>query len=152
MSTDHGASSSAPLDELPTPRGRPGFDLLVFDLVRAIPWGRVMTYGGIAALIPAPSSLDPLAYRRIRARWVGYALANCPDDIPWQRVINSSGKPSQRASGGHLPQAELLAQEGVPFSEPGVVDLGKAAWEINTHEIARIARGLVRGNPAEFHP
>lgn len=49
--------------------GPPGdFSDHVLEIVRAIPAGRVMTYGGIAALIPPPEGTDWTAYKRIRAR------------------------------------------------------------------------------------
>jgi alkylated DNA nucleotide flippase Atl1 len=87
-----------------------------------------MTYGQIARLIPEPTFLDGIAYRRIRARWVGYALAACPGDIPWQRVINQRGKPSTRETGGHLAQEALLAAEGTPRRPDGSIDLEAAGW------------------------
>jgi len=110
------------------PVNRSQFNEFVFALVRQIPPGWVMTYGQVAACIPEPSFIDGLAYRRIRARWVGYALAACPEDVPWQRVVNQKGKPSQRETGGHLAQAALLAAEGTPTRADGTIDLEAAAW------------------------
>lgn len=87
-----------------------------------------MTYGQVAALISAPAGIDPLSYRRIRARWVGYALADCPDDVPWQRVVNQKGAASRRSSGGHHLQAALLEAEGTAMKGPDLVDLERAQW------------------------
>lgn len=111
------------------PADRAGFDRFVYAIVRRIPSGRVMTYGAVAALIPCPADLDPSAYRRIRPRWVGYALARCPADVPWHRVVNAQGRPSPRPSGSHLPQAALLRDEAVPFGPKGRVDLARASWQ-----------------------
>ncbi len=54
----------------------------IYDVVRQVPRGKVTTYGDVAQLIGPGCD----------ARLVGYAMANCPDDAPWQRVINSQGK------------------------------------------------------------
>ena len=35
-------------------------------------------------------------YIALSPRWVGSATASCPDDVPWQRVINAQGKISGR--------------------------------------------------------
>jgi methylated-DNA-protein-cysteine methyltransferase-like protein len=113
---------------LPAPLDRAGFNKVVFAIVRQIPVGMVMTYGQIASLIPAPKSIDPIAYKRIRARWVGYALADCPLDVPWQRVVNQQGQASPRAGGGHNLQLELLKAEGVPLRDKRTVDLPTARW------------------------
>ena len=62
--------------------------------------GEVVSYGDVAALAGYPSA----------ARAAGAALANCPDTLPWWRVVYGDG---------HLPrcnpslQAERLAAEGV---------------------------------------
>lgn len=113
----------------------------VHAIVRAIPRGRVMTYGSIAALIPPPGGVDWLAYRRIRARWVGYALAACPDDLPWQRVINSRGQVSPRPGHGPHAQRILLRGEGVIFDRQGRVDLRRFGWQPS--ESWRAGRGLL---------
>ena len=86
---------------------------LVWALVRQIPVGKVATYGQIAKLIPEPEGVTTEDYRMLSARWVGMAMAACPDDVPWQRVINSQGKISPRAEAAK--QKQLLQAEGVSF-------------------------------------
>jgi methylated-DNA-protein-cysteine methyltransferase related protein len=107
----------------------PVFRASVFEIVQAIPRGRVMTYGAVAAMIPAPPGIDGLAYRRIRARWVGYALAGCPDTLPWQRVVNARGQVAARAGHGPHIQRQLLEQEGVALDAAGHLDLDRHTWE-----------------------
>ena len=102
------------------------FQSLVWDLVRRIPVGRVATYGQIAMLLPPPPGVDIDAYRAFGPRWVGGAMANCPDDVPWQRVINSQGKISERP--GAERQRVLLEEEGVVFVKDKV-DLKKFGWK-----------------------
>jgi methylated-DNA-protein-cysteine methyltransferase-like protein len=100
----------------------------VFEIVRVIPTGKVMTYGGIAALIPIPEGMDPLAYRRIRARWVGYALKACPEDVPWWRVVNAKGQVSNRMGHGPRIQPLMLEEEGISLSSNQIHDLKTVLW------------------------
>jgi methylated-DNA-protein-cysteine methyltransferase-like protein len=98
----------------------------VWNLVRQIPRGKVTTYGNIAKMLPPPQGVEIEAYKAFGPRWVGGAMANCPDDVPWQRVINSKGEISQRPGAGK--QKELLLEEGVVFNEKGRIDLKEYAW------------------------
>jgi methylated-DNA-protein-cysteine methyltransferase-like protein len=102
------------------------FNSRVWEIVRQIPPGQVTTYGQIAGMIPPPQGMDPKSYHAFAARWVGGAMAACPENVPWQRVINSQGKPSLRP-GAELQKA-LLEAEGVVFNESGRVDLKKYGW------------------------
>ena len=56
----------------------------VHAAIRAVPEGRVASYGGIAAIIGQPRA----------ARAVGTTLCNLPDgsDVPWWRVVNRNGE------------------------------------------------------------
>lgn len=108
------------------------FQSLVWDLVRQIPRGRVATYGQIARMLPPPAGVDFEAYRAFAPRWVGGAMANCPDDVPWQRVINSKGEISPRP--GAPRQRALLEEEGVIFDEKERVDFKKFGWKGNNEE------------------
>ena len=98
----------------------------VWEQVRQIPPGKVATYGQIAKLLLPPQGVEFETYRAFGPRWVGGAMANCPDDVPWQRVINSKGEISQRPGAGR--QKELLLEEGVVFNEKGRIDLKKYMW------------------------
>ncbi len=93
----------------------------VYDLVRQIPAGRVATYGQISNLMG--NLLSPLA--------VGWALHSCPEDVPWQRVVNASGACSTERL-PDLPlglQRALLEAEGVVFDERDTIDLERFRWE-----------------------
>ena len=111
-----------------SPPKREEFNQQVWALVRQIPPGKVSTYGKIAALLPTPPGMDIKSYLAFGARWVGGAMANCPQDVPWQRVINSQGKVSLRPGGGGTHQRQLLEDEGVIFDERDRVDLKIYAW------------------------
>ena len=120
------------------PADRGEFNEIVYRIVRSIPPGRVMAYGQIARLIPTPASIDPLAYRRIRARWVGYALASCPDDVPWHRVVNQKGEASPQAGGKHDLQIALLRDEAPPMKDQRQVDMSQAAWQPSAEQVASL--------------
>jgi methylated-DNA-protein-cysteine methyltransferase-like protein len=106
----------------------------VYAIVRQIPPGRVTTYGQIAQMILPPAGVDPATCARLSPRWVGAAMAQCPDDVPWQRVINSQGKVSPRPGYGPMVQRALLEQEGVVFDEKERVDLKKYGWPPKAQE------------------
>jgi len=93
----------------------------VYEIVTRIPRGKVVTYGQIAADLGDPR----------QARTVGWAMRGTPEwlDIPWHRVVNSSGGISTRhAIGGLNTQRKLLEDEGVIFNEDGCLDLEGYRW------------------------
>ncbi len=103
------------------------FNRQVWEVVRSIPAGRVATYGQVAKLVPVPPGVEPDAYRAFGARWVGSAMAACPNDVPWQRVLNAKGEISLRAGAEH--QRRLLEAEGVRFDAKGRIDLKQFGWQ-----------------------
>ncbi|MEM7017933.1 MAG: MGMT family protein, partial [Pseudomonadota bacterium] len=85
----------------------------VWTLVRQVPYGKVATYGQIAQMIAPPAEISSEDYMVFGSRWVGNAMAACPGDVPWQRIINSQGKISKRP--GAKRQRQLLEAEGAVF-------------------------------------
>ena len=110
-----------------TPPDPQGFRIHVWELVRLIPIGKVATYGQIAAYLPITLGMSTQDFRAFAPRWVGGAMAACPADVPWQRVINSQGKISLKGS-DQTRQQELLEAEGVKFDEHQRVDLKRFGW------------------------
>ncbi len=102
------------------------FQSKVWEIARMIPAGKVSTYGQIASMIPPPGAMTLKDYDAFGARWAGGAMAACPDDVPWQRVINSQGKISPRP--GAEKQKQLLEDEGVFFNEKGKIDFDEYGW------------------------
>ncbi len=97
----------------------------VWHLVRQIPHGTVATYGQIAQMLPPPVGIELQEYKAFAPRWVGDAMAACPADVPWQRVINSQGKVSERP--GAARQRQLLETEGILFVKDKI-DLKVYQW------------------------
>jgi methylated-DNA-protein-cysteine methyltransferase-like protein len=97
------------------------FQAAIHHIVRRCPRGRVVSYGGVAAMAGRPRA----------ARAVGTALRLLPDDttVPWWRVINSRGEISPRGIGhGPVIQRRLLEREGVRFDRAGRIDWEKYGW------------------------
>lgn len=124
-----------------SPHDPQGYNALVWEIVGQIPPGKVSTYGQIAAMIPPPAGMDTRRYASFSPRWVGGAMAACPEGIPWQRVINSQGKVSLRPGGGAQHQRQLLEAEGVEFDERERVNLKRFGWNGPSSEWLE-ARGL----------
>lgn len=89
----------------------------VYALIKEIPEGQVASYGMIASLVPGAT-----------ARIVGFATAGTPagQGIPWQRVVNSIGKISERD--GAERQRKRLMDEGIVFSPTGKIHWGTYRW------------------------
>ncbi|EJU05381.1 DNA binding methylated-DNA--cysteine S-methyltransferase [Dacryopinax primogenitus] len=100
------------------------FHVRVYEVVRMIPHAHVTSYGHIAKLIGMPR----------HSRHVGQALKWLPEgsDIPWQRVISSSGQISSRgpATEGAQLQREALEAEGVEVTMP----VGGGTGRVNFRE------------------
>ena len=124
------------------PSDRMAYFELAWELVRQIPPGKVSTYGRIAAYLSPPKGMSIRAYEVRGARMVGGAMAACPGDVPWQRVINSQGQVSLRQGGGGEVQRELLIEEGVIFDSKDRIDLKVYLWDGPPQEWL-IERGLV---------
>ena len=109
---------------------RMAYHQIVWDIVRQIPPGQVSTYGRIAGLIPPIHGMSEQAYVVRGARLVGGAMAACPSNVPWQRVINSKGEVSQHGDGfGTTLQKELLMDEGVVFDLRGKINFDLYGWD-----------------------
>ena len=90
----------------------------VWDLVKRVPRGRVVTYGQLARLIE--HRLSPVG--------VGWAVRAAPDgSIPWHRVVNSRGGISTDREHPGLQRA-MLETEGIVFDADGHIDLARVGW------------------------
>lgn len=98
----------------------------VWTIVRQIPYGKVATYGQIAQMLAAPPGIALPDYKAFGPRWVGDAMAACPKDVPWQRVINAQGKISDRP--GAQSQRQRLEEEGIVFVNDKI-DLKSYQWQ-----------------------
>jgi len=88
----------------------------VYNIVKEIPEGNVVTYGQLAKLARRPQC----------SRMVGAPPVNPPPraDAASRRVVNSQG----RLAPNWTEQRELLEKEGIAFKKNGCVDLKKHIW------------------------
>ena len=114
--------------QLQSPPNPQVFNAQVWEIVSKIPRGRVASYGQIAKMLPPPAGVDSETYLEFGALWVSGAVANSPDDIPWQRVVNSKGEISERNGLEAKRHQLLLEDEGVQFSVRGRIDMKKFGW------------------------
>jgi alkylated DNA nucleotide flippase Atl1 len=96
----------------PGDRSPADVDEAVFDVVEAIPRGRVSTYGAVGRLIG------------VGPRRVARALAGGGGAVPWHRVVRADGTAAEPV---RVRQLELLAGEGVPL-RGSRVDLSAVGW------------------------
>ena len=91
----------------------------VYDVVAAIPRGKVLAYGDVAWLAGRPR----------HARLVGRLLGDAPPDrgLPCHRVVNSAGRTAPHWPG----QVERLKAEGVVFRPNGCVDMKACRWSMD---------------------
>ncbi|HLV12176.1 MAG TPA: methylated-DNA--[protein]-cysteine S-methyltransferase [Trueperaceae bacterium] len=97
----------------------------VLDAVRAVPHGKVVSYGQVAEMVGAPH-----AARQVGA--VLYGLRDEDGDVPWHRVVNAAGGISTYKVGHGELQVALLKAEGVAFVGDGAegerVDMRAHRW------------------------
>ena len=104
------------------------FTTRVIDVIKSIPWGKVMTYGQIAARAGNPRGARQVAR-------ILHAMSR-PYRLPWHRVVNAKGCISLREEGYQL-QKKLLEEEGIRFKINGGIELalylydpqGEEMWE-----------------------
>ena len=116
------------MSQLIFPPDQQAFASQVWEIVRQIPRGRVASYGQIAKILPIPAGVDGDTYLEFGALWVSGAVASCPDDVPWQRVVNSKGEVSEKNGMEAKRHKLLLEDEGVIFGVRGRIDMGKYGW------------------------
>ena len=94
-------------------RFRDKFDHRVWQVVAAIPAGRVMGYGEVAKAAGFPRY----------SRMVAAALGRSPEPLPWFRVVRSNRtlafEPDSRS---YREQAQLLKQEGIRFDGLKIIE------------------------------
>lgn len=91
----------------------------VYQIVAAIPYGRLTTYGDVARLAGAPRA----------ARQVGGLLSRLPEGskLPWHRVVNRHGAISLSGEDFYC-QLRVLQAEGLLLQDSGRFDLARCRW------------------------
>ena len=89
----------------------------VYGLVGSIPYGKVMTYGQIAAICGSPRA----------ARIVGGIAHYGDQTLPWHRVVKKDGSLAEGYPGGVANHQKHLSAEGVEFEDNKVI-MSKYLW------------------------
>jgi methylated-DNA-protein-cysteine methyltransferase-like protein len=84
-------------------------------LIKAVPHGRVVTYGQIAAFAGNPRGARQVA-------WILHSSSR-RFRLPWHRVINGKGCISLAPGSGYELQKTMLLGEGVVFDEKDRINL-----------------------------
>jgi methylated-DNA-protein-cysteine methyltransferase related protein len=89
-------------------------------ILSRIPRGRVLSYGGAAALAGLPNG----------ARQVVRVLHSSAEKegLPWHRLLRKDGSIALPMGGGFELQKALLEEEGVEVSARGRVDILRYGW------------------------
>jgi len=98
----------------------------IIDYLKQIPYGRVASYGQIAALAGNPRA----------ARQVVRLLhtSTTKHSLPWHRVVNSKGTISLKPGSGYEIQKSMLENEGIEFTKTGKIDFNRFLWKPNLHK------------------
>lgn len=100
-----------------------GFFKQVYEVVAQIPYGRVTSYGAIAAYLGSKGS----------ARMVGWALNGSRFsvvNIPAHRVVNQAGLlTGKKHFGGPGTMEELLKSEGILVENNKIVHMEHYFWD-----------------------
>ena len=95
----------------------------VYEVVRKVPYGRVTTYGHIAAYLGGKGS----------SRMVGWAMNSSHQSsppVPAHRVVNRNGMLTGKYHFGHpMMMQQLLEDEGVAVMNDQVKDFKKLLWD-----------------------
>ncbi|MCG8540576.1 MAG: MGMT family protein [Clostridia bacterium] len=96
------------------------FTLRLLNIIRNIPYGKVVTYGRVADIAGNPRA----------ARQVVWVLKIYSDkyELPWYRIINSKGRISLKEGQGFELQKALLEEEGIIVEDDGSINLRRYLW------------------------
>ena len=109
----------------------------VYDLVKKIPRGRIMTYGQVAKSLRLPGG----------ARTAGRAMAACPNGsgVPWHRVVGAGGQLLIREPYASL-QRKLLESEGVVVAVKQIQKFRGYEWRPGTARRKKPAKARKRSS------
>jgi methylated-DNA-protein-cysteine methyltransferase-like protein len=95
------------------------FTVRAVAILKAVPAGKVVTYGQVAAMAG-----DPRAARQVVRILVTMSEAA---ELPWHRVVNAKGQVSLPGAVGREQRRKLEA-EGVELDEFGATSLARYQW------------------------
>lgn len=102
----------------------------VIALIRAIPEGKVASYGHIARMAGSPRA----------ARQVVRLLhsSSRKERLPWHRVVSKEGRIGLKDYDAYSEQQRRLEFEGVEFGPHGRIYMERFLWEPDPEELEKI--------------
>lgn len=95
----------------------------VYEVVRRVPYGRVTTYGHIAAYLGSKASSKMVG-------WAMNASHQAIPPVPAHRVVNRNGMLTGKHHFGHpLMMQQLLESEGIRVVDDQVQDFRNLLWD-----------------------
>ena len=116
------------MSQLENPPHIEDFYARVWEIVSRIPRGKVASFGQIAKMLRPPAGADSETYLEYGPLWVSNAVAESPNEVPWQRVVNSKGEITDRDPVQAKRHQLMLEDEGVQFNPRGRIDMKKYGW------------------------
>lgn len=115
------------------------FNQLVYALVRAIPPGKVLSYGRVSDLLGVPQGARAVG-------WALHSLGGAEPTVPWHRVVNVRGRVSIKGSPeAAMEQRVRLESEGVIFDENDALDMRRHLWTPSLPEVEAIVQRALAG-------
>jgi len=93
---------------------------VVTRLIRAVPRGKVASYGAIAAMAGLPNGARTV----VRILHAGSGA----EPLPWWRIVRADGSIALRRGAGYEEQSARLADEGVRVDQNGRIDMAEYGW------------------------
>jgi methylated-DNA-protein-cysteine methyltransferase related protein len=95
----------------------------LWDAIRSIPAGRVVSYGNLGRSLSSPAS----------GYFVGRWMAKCPEGLPWWRVVAKDGRLPVWKKNPDLERLQIqhLEAEGVKVVE-GKVDMAEFEVDLDS--------------------
>jgi methylated-DNA-protein-cysteine methyltransferase-like protein len=94
----------------------------VVEIIKAIPKGKVATYGQVARIAGNPRAARQVV-RTLNTQTKKH-------NLPWHRMINAQGKIAIKDPMGADEQKARLVAEGVEVSEKNTISLKKYQWGV----------------------
>ena len=98
------------------------FFVMVYEITKLIPYGRVTSYGAIARYLGSGRS----------ARVVGWALNAChshTEFVPAHRVVNRNGLLTGKQHFGGSTMEQLLTNEGAIIENNRIINFKELFWD-----------------------
>ena len=116
-------------------KGRSKFAQAVVRVVKAVPMGKVVSYGQVAVYVGVPRGARAVGW----VLRIGALVRSVDMNVPWWRVVNNTGRISIKDNWEHdaIEQRERLIGEGVEVAENYVLDMLRYRFIASEEELKK---------------